>query len=401
MRGSRGKRRTLWRVALALAWLPLAAGAIKARAQTMLWSVSLKPAGWQDPYAQVSKTKPVDWDTPVFRQELAVDGDGDVYAGLSIIGEGPDKTKMLRVVELEGKTGSVVRQTDFATPKLDRTAVLLANDGALLVIAGDRVQRVNADGKTQQSVPLPAQPDMNPGLWVNESPSGKTLLLTTDEKKFLFVRTDTLATTAECQSEKEEFEELNDSVAVSLFDGPHGFELHTGQFCARMSELWSVASSRSSDLRLLNNHRILELGLEHVRLLTLKDKTVWNWDPPARNVPEAVSGVAVSSSENRVAFPLVIYHDLPRPQCHDVCPLRSLNSSPQQPPCELCPGTPKFETLFQGIVVLDTATGKEVGMVPLQKADSNKLAFSLSPDGRRLAVMNDSMVELWNLANLR
>jgi hypothetical protein len=393
---TRCNKRVSRSLAIVLSCVAAFSGAKRIEAQTLLWSVSLKPLGWQDPYAQVDTAKPVQWDSPIYRQELAVGPAGDVYIGLNRFEQSPAKSKMLRVVQLDGKSGSAVRQTDFPTPKLDRTAVLMAGDGTLLVVAGDRVQRVRSDGTTQQSIPLPPQPDINPGLWVTESPSGRTLLLTTDEKTFRFVRTDTLAAIAECRSKNEELDELNDSLAISMFDGSHGFELHEGQFCAHMSLLWSVAD-RSNEVRLLDNQNVLEFGVRHVRLFTLKDKPVWNWDSPGKAVPEKNEGIAIPISENRVAFPIVVFHNLPRPPCHDVCPLGSFTDSPQRPSCEVCPGTPRYETEFLGIVVLDTATGKQLGIVPLHNADSNKLAFALSPDGHNLAIMNNAVVELWSL----
>jgi hypothetical protein len=150
-------------------------------------------------------------------------------------------------------------------------------------------------------------------------------------------------------------------------------------------------------VRLLDNQNVLEFGLQHVRLFTLKDKPVWNWDSPGKVVPEKNAGIAIPISENRVAFPIVVFHNLPRPQCQDVCPAWSFTESPQRPPCEVCPGIPRFETEYLGIVVLDTATGKQLGIVPLHNVDSNNLAFAFSPDGHNLAIMNNSVVELWSL----
>jgi hypothetical protein len=347
--------------------------------------------GWQDPYSQFKTMKTAEWDTPVSRQQLAVSVNGEVFAGLNSIGDGPAK-KMIRIVDLDGKSGALVREIDFPTPKLDRTAVLLADDGALLVIAGDRVQRVAPDGTKQQSVPLPPQPDINPGLWVTESPSRKTLLLTTDEKTFRFVKTDTLATIAECQPKDEELDELNDSLAISMHEGSQGFEFHEGPFCKGMSLLWPTGSSSVGEMRLLDNQDLLDVSFDRVKLLTINNQTVWEWDPPPSNVPQGLDGIAISQSQTRAAFSLAVYHSLPRPACHDVCPTRNAKE-----PCEVCPGTPRVATEFTGVVVLDLTTGKQVAMVPLQKADSNKLAVGLSPDGHKLAIMNDSVIELWSL----
>jgi hypothetical protein len=376
-------------------------GALAMEAQTLLWSVSVKTLGWQDPYANLTKNQSsagkIDFDLLIFRQQLAMNAAGQVYAGFGIIGQKPGATKTLRVTVLDGKSGSVVRQIDFPAPMLDRTAVLAASDGTLLVVAGDRVQRVNADGVTQTSVPLPPQPKINPGLWVTESPTGRTLLLTTDEKLFRFLRTDTLATVVECRTKNDEIDQLSDDLAISMANGPHGFDLHVGPFCGDMPLLWTLADNRSSDVRLLDDSDVLEIGLHRVRRITLEDKTVWSWDAPGKTVPEAIYGVAISTSGGRVAFPLVVFHDLPPGPCSDVCPVAQFDATAQRPSCELCNSEPRFETLITGIAVLDAGTGKQVAMIALEHTSGDHLAFALSPDGHRLAIMNGPDLQLWSL----
>jgi hypothetical protein len=379
-------------------------GALAMEAQTLLWSVSMKTLGWQDPNANLTKNQSsagkTDFDLGViFRQQLAVNVVGQVYAGFGIIGQKPVATKTLRVTALDGKSGSVLRQMDFPTPMLDRTAVLAANDGTLLVVAGDRIQRVNSDGATQMSASLPPQSEINPGLWLTESPSDRTLLLKTDEKTFRFIRTDTLATVAECQTKNNEIDELSDDLAISVAEteSPHGFDLHMGRFCGRMSLLRTLANDHGSDVRLLDDHNVLEIGLHRVRRVTLKDKTVWSWDASGKTVPEAIYGVAISTSGGRVAFPLVVFHDLPPGPCSDVCPVAQFDATAQRPSCELCNSEPRFETLITGIAVLDAGTGKQVAMIALEHTSGDHLAFALSPDGHRLAIMNGPDLQLWSL----
>jgi hypothetical protein len=258
------------------------------------------------------------------------------------------------------------------------------------------VMRVDVDGAVQNSAPLPPQPDINPGLWVTESPSGKTLLLTTDEKTFRFIRSDTLATVAECQSPDDELDELSDDLTISMADSQQGFGLRIGKFCASMTPLWSLQNGHTSDVRLIGDSDLIEVNLTQIHRITLKNKSIWDWTPPGQAVPFPIEGIAVSQSSSRVAVPLVIYHSLPRPPCHDVCPMRQMNADPQQPVCVVCPGTPNFQTIFTGIVVLDTASGKQLAMVPLGDVDSHQFAFALSPDGQKLAILNKDIVELWS-----
>lgn len=392
-------KKTFSRVVSLLVAMATFCGVWAVEAQTLVWSVSLKAVGWQDPYAKFAKGAgmPKDFDLgTVVRNELAVSDDGQVSTGFGILAQAPAPAKTLRVAVLDGKTGAALRQMDYPTPMLDRTAVMNAADGTLLVVAMDKVLRVDAEGAAQVSAPLPPQPDINPGLWVTESPSGKTLLLTTDEKTFRFVRSDTLATVAECQSPNDELDELSDDLTISMADSAQGFGLHIGKFCAAMTPLWSLQNGHTSDVRLIGDSDLLEVNLSQIQRITLKDKAVWSWTPPGQAVPFAIDGIAISKSLGRVAVPLVVYHTLPRTPCHDVCPMRQMSGSAQQPVCVVCPGMPNFQTVFTGIVVLDAANGKQIAMVPLSDADSNQLALALSPNGHKLAILNKDVVELWS-----
>jgi hypothetical protein len=49
------------------------------------------------------------------------------------------------------------------------------------------------------------------------------------------------------------------------------------------------------------------------------------------------------------------------------------------------------------VAVLDAVTGRLVALVPLDHAKLNNLGFALSPDGRKLAVLNGDVLELWAL----
>jgi hypothetical protein len=372
---------------------------LAAEAQTRLWSVSLKAMGWQDPYARFAKSAgmPKDFDLgTVVRNELAVGDDGQVSTGFGILAQAPAPAKTLRVAVLDGKNGALLRLKDYPTPMLNRTAVMNAADGTLLVVAMDKVLRVNADGAIEESVPLPTQPEINPGLWITESPSGKTLLMTTDEKTFRFVRTDTLATVAECASPEDELDELSDDLTLSMADSPQGFGLHIGKFCAPMAPLWSLQNGHTSDVRLIGDSDLLEVTLSQIHRITLKNKPVWSWTPPGKAVPFPIAGIALSQSGGRVAIPLVVYRQLPPTPCHDVCPIRQMSGGTPQPVCVTCPGMPNFEKMFPGIVVLDAGSGRQIAIVPLRDADSSQLALALSPDGHKLAVLNKDVVELWS-----
>ena len=359
-----------------------------AEAQTRVWSVRTETLGWRDPYAgteTAARRGPWyetndDFDLgEIWKQELAVDKSGEVYVGFGVKGPGPGVNKLLRVVALESEHGAVKRQMDFATPRLDRTAVMLAADGVALVVAGDRVQRWNGDGTVGSSIPIPPQPKINPSLWAGLAPSGRTLLLTTDEIAFQFVRTDTLATTAECKKENDEIVTIADNKAVSMAeDAKHQFELHAGAPCGAMPLLWKLPDERSSSVRLLNDRALVEIEGRGVKRLTLGDKEVWSWSAPGELISIDNGGVAISQNGERLALELAVFHRLRPVGCME------------------CKG-PEYESWGVAVAVLDAATGRLVAQVPLDHVKLNDLGLAPRPDGRKLAVLNGDVLELWAL----
>jgi hypothetical protein len=97
--------------------------------------IDARPSSW-----------PADSDLGViWRYELVADSSGRVTVGFAAKRAGLDAPKALRVVTLDGKDGTMVQHLDLPTLVWRRTAVMLAGDGALLVVAGDRVQRLKND----------------------------------------------------------------------------------------------------------------------------------------------------------------------------------------------------------------------------------------------------------------
>jgi hypothetical protein len=378
-------------------------GAFAAHAQTRIWSISLETVGWVDPYKQmipapkqpvqggtgnphframreIEQSAPRDWDLgPIWSQQLVIDPSGQIIVGFGNKGEGPAKAKVFHVVTLDGKTGTAMHSLAMPTPVLDRTAVLLNADGSLLVVAGDRVQQIKADGAAGNSVPIPPQPDMNPRLRLRQSPSGKTLVMTTDDEAFRFIRTDTLATLADCRTKNDEVEVINDTLGLSMEDtkGPY-FDLHAGPFCGPMRKLWTLSSDRSSSVHLLEDGTLLEIGVQSVRRLTSNDKALWTWKASGALVVEDVGGSGISRDGSRLAVQLTAFKMLHSPGCME------------------CTG-PESESWIVGVVVLDASTGKLVTTIPLDHANQNRLAVAFSPDGKKIAILNGGVLELWAL----
>ena len=390
---------TIARLACAMAL----AAAIAAHAQTRVWSIRLETVGWVDPYKQrppapkpptmgtdtndrrqaiqnAIRSMPYDSDLgAIWSQQLVIDPSGQVTVGFGNKGEGPDKAKVFHVVTLDSNTGSVTQRMSQPTPMLNRTAVLLNADGSLLVVAKDRVQQVKADGTLGNSVEIPPQPDLNPRLRLRQSPSGKTLMLTTDDEAFRFIRTDTLATIADCSTKNDEVEVINDSLGLSMEDtkGPY-FELHAGPFCGHMRLLWTLSSGRSSQDHLLEDGTLVEIGVQEVRRLTLADKTLWSWKAPEALIVEDVGGSGISRDGTRLAVQLTAFKVLRSPGCME------------------CTG-PESESWIVGVVVLDASNGKLVATIPLDHANQNRLAVAFSPDGKKIAILNGGVLELWAL----
>jgi hypothetical protein len=360
------------------------AGASTAGAQSKLWSVQLQTVGWKNPLDDLKFVPghplPYDPDLGVISpRELAVDAQGQVYVGFGMKNLQPGVPKSLRVVVFDGAHTAPIRQMDLPTPSLERTAVLLDGDGALIVIAGDRVQRFNPDGSAGASIALPPMPKINPALWVEQSPARHTLMLTTDEQNFRYVRSDTLATIAECANKDQSVETITDKLAIGLAEGAdHQYGLHSGPLCGPSPLLWSLQSERSSDVHLLQDGTLLEVGADQVRRLTLADKSLWKWKAPEGMIPEGIQSTASSRSGERVAVELDGYRIL-----HSVG-------------CMECKG-PQSESWAAAVVVLDSATGRQIGLVALDHAYANQLGFALSPDGHKLAVLSGGDLEVWQL----
>src|ERR1039458_6931313 len=95
--------------------------------------------------------------------EVAVDGHGRVYVGLPIWASGAAPKRAargggdkLRVLVLNaGVKGAVERKMDFPTQSLDRLDLRLAADGALLLVANDKLMRLGADGRPTAELELP------------------------------------------------------------------------------------------------------------------------------------------------------------------------------------------------------------------------------------------------------
>ena len=122
--------------------------------------------------------------------EVVVNGKGQVFVGLPIwaTGAAPKSAlrgsgNKLRVVVVEasnpgnanGTAKGNAKQFDWPTDSLGRLDLRLAADDALMVVAGDKLMRVGADGKTLAELAMPnMQKEFEP--WnLDSSTSGKSV----------------------------------------------------------------------------------------------------------------------------------------------------------------------------------------------------------------------------------
>jgi len=138
--------------------------------------------------------------------EVAIDGEGRVYVGLPIwtTGYAPkvdartsaargigDKLRVL-VFNGQGK-GELESKMDFLSKSLDRLDLRLAGDGALLVLADDKLMRVGADGKPTAQLDVPNVQKEFEVWYLRSSVSGRIVRLRLNDKSAEFVDAQTLA----------------------------------------------------------------------------------------------------------------------------------------------------------------------------------------------------------------
>jgi len=196
-------------------------------AQTKIMTMPLQPYGWMSPQELSVQHPSPDREGWLISGppggmawrgvgEVAVDGHGRVYVGLPIWASGAapksavrgagDKLRVL-VLNAGIIKGAVERTMDFPTRSLDRLDLRLAADGALLLVADDKLMRLGADGRPTAELALPNQQKEYEPWYLQSSTTGRTVRIRFNYKTSMLVDTQNLTVLKRCQ----ESDDMNDT----------------------------------------------------------------------------------------------------------------------------------------------------------------------------------------------
>lgn len=334
---------------------------------------------------------------------LAVDGAGHVYVGLPIwtTGYAPKNVARgtgdkLRIVMINTKADFRVGRTmDFPTTSLARLAMHLAEDGALLVFAGDKMMRVGADGQVTNELDVPNE-EKDLELWsIKSSTTGRTLRIRLNNQHTIVVDAKTLATLKQCQepSEDNDTGTMTDDLQLTSqhtakFPDP-ALGLEEEHFCEKMVRLEKFGAIDFVPA-VVDDERFLAIGDGMISLRKLSGETVWTSEAPDGQLLETYEGHdELSRDGSRVAVRLLRNAQYHAPD--------SMN------PEDIRNGTwsrTRTMEVEDSVGIWDVANGRFVGEVPLLGHTENRYfepesQFALSPDGRLLAVVEDGWLTVW------
>jgi hypothetical protein len=340
--------------------------------------------------------------------EVAVDGDGRVYVGLPIWASGAAPKSAargvgdkLRVLVLNaGVKGAVERTMDFPTRSLDRLDLRLAADGALLLVANDKLMRVGADGQPTAELALPnTQKEYEP-WYLESSTTGHTVRVRFNYKTSMLVDTQTLTVLKRCL----ESDDLNDTGGmtddlelashVETTEPNVTYGLEREVFCEKRERLRQFGDITFSP-SVVDDERFLAIGKETIALRKLSGETLWTRTAPAGRM---LNENRLSRDGSRVAVRLlrsVLYHE-PVNWDNDGSPAKIFEQ------VQFARPRTREVDVEDSITVWEVATGRLVGQAPVQREAGDgyfrpNSSFALSPDGRLLAVLQDGVLILWKM----
>ena len=388
-------------------------------AQTRIGQVSLTPYGVMTQY-ELNVMHPIPDPPPQYKGymtsgppsgiawrgvgTLAVDGAGHVYVGLPIWASGyapknADRGRgdKLRVVVIDTKADLRADRTmDFPTKSLARLALHLAEDGTVLVFAGDKLMRVGADGHVTAQLNVPnEEKDYEP--WnIDSSTTGRTLRIRLNNQHTMVVDAKTLAVLKKCQEPSEDNDtgtmtddlQLSSQNTAKYPDPAMGLEQEA--FCEKMVRLEEFGDIDFAPA-VVDDERFLAISDEMIALRKLNGETVWTSHVPDGRLLEMYEGHELSRDGSRVAVRL-----LRKAQYHEPDTMN---------PEDIRNGTwnrTRTMTVENSVGIWDVANGRFVGEVPLLGRTENRYfepdaQFALSPDGRMLAVLEDGVLTAWKI----
>jgi hypothetical protein len=326
---------------------------------------------------------------------LAVDRAGRVFVGLPIWASGyapknptrgnGDKFRVL-VVDA-ASDGKVERTTDYPAKSLDRLALQLADDETLLILADDKLMRVDASGQPTLQLAVPNE-QKEFELWgVQPSTTGRTLRIWLNDKRAMFVNSKNLGVVKNCRSSAEDNDvgamtddlELSSQVIVKL--SLPVYRLEQQAFCGKREQLVKFGQiSFAPDL--VNDEQFLAIEKDTIALRKLNGETVWTRTAPQKLMFDGYEGTdELSRDGKRVA-------------------LRLMRNAEYRPPETT---QTKAMPVEDSVGVWDVPSGQLIGVVPMLGHTENRFydpnaQFALSSDGKLLAVLEDGVLTVWKLS---
>lgn len=336
---------------------------------------------------------------------LAIDGAGRIFAGLPIWASGYAPKNVargagdkFRVVVIDSKADFRHEGTmDFPTKSLKRLSMHLAEDGTLLVFAGDKLMRVGADGKVTAELNVPNE-EKDFELWdIDSSTSGRTLRIRLNNQHTIVVDTKTLAVLKQCEepSEDNDTGTMTDDLELSSQDTAkfpdRAMGLHQEASCEKMVRLEKFGAI-DFEPEVVDDERFLAVDDGTIALRKLGGETVWTRKAPEGRILDTYPGRnELSRDGSRVA--VLLFRDAKHHEPDTMNPEDIQNGTWDRT---------KIVQVEDSVGVWDVADGRFVGEIPLLGHTENRYfepeaRIALSPDGKLLAVLEDGVLTVWKL----
>jgi hypothetical protein len=327
-----------------------------------------------------------------------------VYVGLPIwaTGYAPKNAARgtgdkLRVVVINAKADfKVDRSMDFATKSLARLAMHLAEDGSLVIFAGDKLMRVATDGKVTAQLDVPNEEKEYEPWDVDISTTGRRLRIRLNKQHTLVVDAKTMEVLKNCQEANDDNDtgtmtddlEMSSEHTAKFPDRSMGLEQEA--FCEKMVRLEKFGDIDFAPA-VVDDERFLAISDETIALRTVSGETVWTSKAANGLLLEMYEGYELSRDGSRVAV-----RRLRKAQYHEPDTMN---------PTDIQNGTwnrTRAMTVEDSVGIWDVASGRFVGEVPLLGRTQNRYfepsaQFALSPDGHLLAVLEDGVLAAWKI----
>jgi len=377
---------------LAFILTSLAVGSVSP-AQTLQYSIHLEDYGWTPSTIAVTDIE-ADLSTT---QHVAIDSAGNAYVGFSTQGTAKlslpaESNNIFHVIEFASNSGTVAQKVEVATRSKTRVGVNISLSDGLLVTANDKIQLIDKTGSTKAAFDIPIRPsDYRHIIRIQQSASGKTLLLTVALGSYYYLNSDTLSPIAYCNipsnQPRNEPGTFSDSSQMKIYQeeyrpGAINLPLHlvTGPFCGEPKNLWEVDGSIDRAY-LMDNRTVLETATlindfrtSALEVRNINGELVWNEILPIHfHINTFPTPVSFSRDGSRFAVEVT----------------------------ELRGGSERFDisarTVSKAVWIYDAKTGRRIGSINVPKQGLSELV--MSPSGDKLVTLSHDggTLKVWKL----